>query len=299
MLETLNQAYFILRDGTAQLIAALPGIIIGLIVFFVFYRASGFVVRRVVRLLPQGKRSQTLSILLGRLVRGVLIGVGVLVAMTIALPTFQPSELIQILGVGGIAVGFAFRDIFENFLAGILLLLDQPFHIGDQIIAGGYEGTVEEIQIRATYIRTYDGRRVVVPNSELYKGSVIVNTAFDQRRSEYDVGIGYESDIIRAQQLMQRVMEGTPGVLKSPKPDTIMMEMGDSAIIIRVRWWTKPFKADVLRAQDAVLRTMKNRLTEEGFNIPFPIRTVMFYDQSIDGVQGEQVNQERINANGH
>ncbi|MEO1440620.1 MAG: mechanosensitive ion channel family protein, partial [Chloroflexota bacterium] len=224
--------------------------------------ASDFVKRQVIRLLPRRKREKTLGILLGRLVRGALIGVGVLVGMTVALPTFQPSELLQLLGVGGIAIGFAFRDIFENFLAGILILLDQPFQIGDQIITGEYEGTVREIQIRATYIRTYDGRQVVIPNSNIFKSSVMVNTAYDSRRSEYDVGIGYEDDIERAQEIMLDVMRNTDGVLSSPAPDTVMTEMGDSAIVLRVRWWTKPDKATVLRTQNKVLRRIKNTITE-------------------------------------
>ncbi|MEM6281340.1 MAG: mechanosensitive ion channel domain-containing protein [Chloroflexota bacterium] len=169
MLETFNQALGILRTGAAQFIAALPAIILGILVFYAFFRGSNFVKRQLIRLLPRDRREKTLGILLGRLVRGALIGVGVLVGMTVALPTFQPSELLQLLGVGGIAIGFAFRDIFENFLAGILILLDQPFQIGDQIITGEYEGTVREIQIRATYIRTYDGRQVVIPNSNILK----------------------------------------------------------------------------------------------------------------------------------
>jgi small conductance mechanosensitive channel len=99
------------------------------------------------------------------------------------------------LGIGGIAIGFAFRDIAQNFLAGILLLLTQRFRIGDQIIVSGFEGTVEDIQTRATFIRMYDGRRVVIPNTNLFIESVTVNTATELRRSEYDVGISYAADI--------------------------------------------------------------------------------------------------------
>lgn len=296
MMETLTQALGILREGAAQFIAALPAILLGIIVFYAFFRASRFIKNNVVRLIPNDKQNQALGILLGRLARGVVIGIGVLVAMAVALPSFQPSELLQLLGVGGIAIGFAFRDIFENFLAGILILLDQPFQIGDQIITGDYEGTVEEIQIRATYIRTYDGRQVVIPNSSIFKSSVMVNTAYNNRRSEYDVGIGYEDDIEQAQSIMLEVMRNTEGVLDSPQPDTIMMEMGDSAIVLRVRWWTQPDKATVLKVQNRVLRSIKNRLTDEGFNIPFPIRTVMFYDQSKPGINGERVDQRQISG---
>ncbi|MFP3354118.1 mechanosensitive ion channel, partial [Pseudoalteromonas sp. SIMBA_153] len=95
---------------------------------------------------------------------------------------FTPAKLIGALGIGSVAIGFAFKDIFQNLLSGILLLISEPFRIGDQIVSGDYEGTVEDIKIRATTIRTYDGRQVVIPNSDLYTSALTVNTAYKQRR---------------------------------------------------------------------------------------------------------------------
>jgi small-conductance mechanosensitive channel len=209
-----------------------------------------------------------------------VISLGILLALTIAVPSFEPAELIGLLGISSVAIGFAFRDILENFLAGLLILLTDPFKINDQIVVDGYEGTVEDIQMRATYVRTYDNRLVVIPNAKLFTGTVTVNTAYAHRRSEYDVGIGYESDIAAAQELMLRVMKNIEGVQTEPEPDAIMMEMGDSAIVIRVRWWTDARITDVLRVQDQVLRGIKDELTQQGFNIPFPIRTVYLNDMS-------------------
>jgi small conductance mechanosensitive channel len=275
MSQTLSQAWYALRENIATFIAALPVIIIGIIVAIVFVWLSSIARRQTIRLMHRAYSNRALSLLIGRLVRGVIIGIGILVGMTIAFPTFQPSELIQILGVGGIAIGFAFQNIFENFLAGVILLIDQPFQIGDQVIAKDHEGTVEDIQLRATYVQTYDGRMVVIPNSDMLISSVTVNTAFEARRSEYDVGISYDDDIERAQAIMLEVMSQVEGVLSEPEPDTIMVEMGSSAIIIRVRWWTASRKASVLTVQNLVLRTMKTRLEAESFTIPFPIRTVI------------------------
>jgi len=189
--------------------------------------------------------------------------------------------LVSILGISSVAIGFAFNDILQNFLAGILILLTDPFKIGDQIVYENYEGTVEDIQIRATVVRTYDNRQIVIPNGELFTNSVTVNTAYKMRRSQYDVGIGYSDDIAAAQQLCLDVMREIDGVLDYPAPDTIMTEMGDSAVVFRVRWWTDPRQANVLRIQDQVLRTIKNRLTENGFDIPFPIRTVYMHQQEV------------------
>lgn len=280
MLETLSQALNILSESAASFIATIPNLLVALVIFYVIYRLSTPLARLVRSTLRRAKRSRNLCILAGRLTRWSVVFAGFLVSATVALPSFRPDELISLLGIGSVAIGFAFRDVLQNFLAGILILLTEPFKIDDQVVVGDYEGTVEDIQIRATHLRTYDNRRVVIPNSEMFTDSVTVNTAYDKRRSEYSVGIGYEDDVVAAQQLCLDVMRETDGVLNDPVPDTIMSEMGDSAVVFRVRWWTNPRQADVLRVQNRVLRRIKNRLTDEGFNIPFPIRTVYFTDET-------------------
>jgi small-conductance mechanosensitive channel len=110
----------------------------------------------------------------------------------------------------------------------------------------------------------------------------MVNTAFEKRRSQYDIGIGYDDDIAAAQELCLNVLKETDGVLDDPAPDTIMTEMGDSAVVFRVRWWTNSQQADVMQVQNLALREMKNRLTDEGFDIPYPIRTVYLNQDDAD-----------------
>jgi len=280
MSETFSNALEIMQDALEQFIASAPAIFIALIIFYAIYRLSKPASNVVQEGLKRANRSQSLQIIVARLTRWTVILGGFLLAAMIALPDFSPSELLSLLGIGSVAIGFAFRDILQNFLAGILILLTEPFKIGDQIIAGGYEGTVEDIQIRATMMRTYDNRRVVIPNGELFTDSVTVNTAFEYRRSQYDVGIGYGDNIEAAQELCLQVMSEIDGVLDNPAPDTFMIEMGDSAVVFRVRWWTDPRIGNVLKVQDKVLRTIKNRLTEEGFDIPYPIRTVYLNNEN-------------------
>ena len=280
MTETINNTIDLLQDGFSEFIAQLPAVLLGIIVFYIIYRLSSYVNKLIVNLVNRTSASKNLEIVIGRLVRWVVVLGGFLLGAMIALPGFSPAQLISLLGIGSVAIGFAFRDILQNFLAGILILLTRPFKIGDQIIAKGFEGTVEDIQLRATYLKTYDNRRAVIPNSDLFTDSVLVNTAFNKRRSQYDVGIGYGDNIEVAQELCLQIMRETEGVLDSPAPDTIMTEMGDSAVVFRVRWWTAPHQANVLRVQNLVLRSIKNRLTEEGFDIPFPIRTVYMHNET-------------------
>jgi small-conductance mechanosensitive channel len=223
--------------------------------------------------------------------QGVVILIGLFVALSIVIPSFKAGDLVQLLGISGVAFGFAFRDILQNFLAGILILLTEPFQIDDQIVFKNFEGTVEEIQTRATTIRTYDGRRVVIPNSELFTNSVTVNTAWENRRLEYDVGIGYGDDIDRAKQLIMEAIANLDDVLKEPAPDVLVMELAGSTVNIRVRWWINPpRRAEALDTRDKVLTAIKNKLTANGIDLPFPTQQILFHDQTeeTDGDRSRQ-----------
>ncbi len=268
------------NDTINGVIKVLPNLIIAAVIFGLFYLAAIWIRSLIERLTKNSGLSDNASVLMGRLSRWLLVFLGIMVGLSIVVPSFEPGQLIQLLGIGGIAIGFAFRDIAQNFLAGILILLTQPFQIGDQIIVDDFEGTVEEIQTRATVIKTYDGRRVVIPNSNLFTDSVIVNTAFDYRRSQYDVGIGYDADIEKAREIMLDVLNQTEGVLKEPAPDVLTMELSDSSVNLRPRWWTNSQQADVLAVKDKVITTIKQRLDENAINIPFPVRTVYLHNET-------------------
>src|SRR5687768_6554135 len=207
------------------LVAAIPSVVVALVVFGAFLVLAA-IVKGVVARLTQARLQthRNAGMAVGRLAQGLVIFVGLLVALSVALPTFRPGDMVQLLGISSVAIGFAFRDILQNFLAGILLLVTQPFRIGDQIVAATHEGTVEDIQTRATFIRTYDGRRVVIPNAALFTNTVVVNTAFDHRRLKYDIGIGYGDDIDRARGVILETVRTTQGVLADPAPDVLLMD---------------------------------------------------------------------------
>jgi small conductance mechanosensitive channel len=262
-------------------IVLLPNIVLALIVFAIFFFAARTIKKVVKRLTRNYRHARNLGMVLGRLAQGTTIMVGLFVALSIVIPTFQAGDLIQLLGISSVAIGFAFRDILQNFLAGILILLTEPFKIDDQIVFKNFEGTVENIQTRATTIRTYDGRRIVIPNSELFTNSVTVNTAFDNRRLQYDVGIGYGDDIDRAKQLIMEAMHSVNEVLKDPAPDVLVMDLAESSVNIRARWWINPpRRADDLNSRDRVLSAIKKKLTENGIDLPYPTRQILFHDQT-------------------
>lgn len=276
--------------GTGFLVM-LPNIALAIIVFAIFFFVARLIKRTVRRLTRRHRQARNLGLVLGRLAQGVTVLTGLFIALSIVIPSLQASDLIQLLGISGVAIGFAFRDILQNFLAGILILLTEPFQIEDQIVFKSFEGTVEQIQTRATIIRTYDGRRIVIPNSELFTNSVTVNTAFENRRLEYDVGIGYGDDIDTARALILEAVNETPGVLASPTADAIVVDLADSTVNIRARWWVNPpHRADVLDLQDRVLTNIKNKLTERGIDMPFPTQQVLFHDQT-EATDGDRQHQ--------
>ena len=286
-LQTAWQQLMQMVRGTIEL---LPNIIVAIIVFIIFWFVAKFS-RRLIKNLTRHKQSRNLGLVLARLSQGFIILAGAFIALAIVIPSFKPGDLVQLLGVSGVAVGFAFRDILQNFLAGILILITEPFVIGDQIVFKEFEGTVENIQTRATTIRTYDGTRIVIPNAELFTNSVQVNTAFEKRRLQYDIGIGYGDDIAEAKRIILEVLRNDPEAISDPPPEALVVDLAASTINIRARWWVDPpRRAEILDSQDQVLTELCNKLVAGGIDLPFPTQQILFHDQTeeTDGDRAKQ-----------
>ena len=260
-------------------LALLPNIGIGVLVMVIFYCLSRWTRRLAGRLTTNFHHN--VGLVTGRLGQGLLIVLGLLVSASIIFPSFKAGDIISVLGIGSVAVGFAFRDILQNFLAGILLLLMEPFRVGDQIVVKGFEGVVEEIQTRATLIKTYDGRRVVIPNAELFTQAVVVNTAFPKRRTQYQVGVGNADDLDVVEKLLLEAMHSVNGVLTDPGPDVLVVDLAASSVDVRIRWWTEGIeKAHILVVQSNVLKAVKKTLSDNGIDMPFPTQQILFHDQT-------------------
>jgi len=215
-------------------------------------------------------------VVFGRLASWAVLALGALVAFTVVFPTLTAASMFSALGVSGIAIGFAFKDIFQNLLAGLLLLITRPFRIGDQIVSGDHEGTVEDIQVRATLLRTYDNRLIVIPNSELYTSRVVVNTAMDKRRLSVHVGIGYGQDVAHAKEVIVQGLRGVEEILQDPPPRVLARELDDYSVRLEVRFWiSPPVRREAVEAEDAVLETLTRVLPEAGIELPYPIQQVL------------------------
>ncbi|MEO5569243.1 MAG: mechanosensitive ion channel family protein [Gemmatimonadaceae bacterium] len=274
----------------ASLVDALPRVILGLAVILVAF-GGGRLIRAAVKRSVRAKSPHAnLQLALGRIAMATSVILGLLVAATVIFPTFTSADLVSTLGLGSVAIGFAFKDIFQNFFAGILMLITKPFVVGDQISFKEFEGNVEEIQTRATYLRTYDGRRIIIPNGELYINSVIVNTAFPRRRIEYDFGIGYGDDIDEVKRILLAVMGETEGISPDPRADVIVVGLAPSSVTVRARWWCDSHIRDVLIARDRVISEAKRRLTAAGIDLPFPTHQILLHDQT-EAAEGDRRQQ--------
>lgn len=249
-------------------VSRLPALIIAVIVFFFFYFVSIFVGRIVRRAAPHNRAN--LGVVFSRLLGGLTIFVGLLVAFSIVAPSFQASDLIKILGISGVAIGFAFQNILQNFLAGLLLLWTEPFRVGDEIKIDSFEGTVQEIQTRATIIKTYDERQVVIPNADLFTHSVIVNTAYTKRRWEYDLELKDARGLPQLKSAIIGAVRSVRGVLSDPAPEVLMIgieEPKTAGAKLKILWWTNdPRQHEMLNSYDQVLSAIAdafNRIKPE------------------------------------
>jgi small-conductance mechanosensitive channel len=202
--------------------------------------------------------------------------VGILIAATIAMPGLTAAKLIAGLGVGSIAIGLAFKDTFENFLAGILILLRKPMQIDDHIECEDVDGQVKEITIRDTYIRRRDGTLVMVPNGYLYKNPLRVLTDWDERRFSIVCGVAYDEDIGKAREVIRKAVESVDGLSKKKGVDVFAENFGSSSIDFLIRWWSDSIPRDGREMTDKVVEAVKRDLDKAGIEIPFPYRTMTF-----------------------
>ncbi len=261
-----------------SVLARVPYILIALLVFGGFLVAAR-VVRRVVRAAGQRTRLDvTLADLLGRLASFVLSVLGLFVAAVVIFPAFKPGDLVAGLGITSVAIGFAFKDVLQNFFAGVLILWRRPFVVGDQIKTKEYEGTVEEITVRSTRLKTYDGERAVLPNGDVYTSAILVRTAYDKRRVRFTVGIGYPDSIEEARGAIHRALRETEGVLGDPGPWVYVTELAPSSVNFTVYFWVESQQANVLAVSDRVATAVKLALDAAQIDMPFPHTVVLFHD---------------------
>ena len=254
----------------------LPMLGIALVVLLITWIAVGLLSRLLRGSMQRTHLRPSLKALLDNLLRVTLWSVGFLIAVTVVFPSLTPAKLLTALGLGSVAVGLAFKDIFENFFAGILIMLRKPMNIGDFVQCEGVEGRVEQISVRETYIRQIDDQLILVPNSFLFKNPLYILTDKAQRRFDIVVGVAYGEDVDRAREVIAAALHGLSLVDESRGVEVYAASFNSSSIDFTVRWWAASTPIDLHRSRDQVVAAIKRALDEANIEIPFPCRTLTF-----------------------
>lgn len=254
-------------------IAYLPVLVIALLVLLLF----GFIAGFVDKLLPSFNRmglSQMAGNLTVRLIRVFLWVVGLVLALDILGITALVGAVLGTAGLMGIAIGFAFQDIIENYLAGLLLSIRHPFSLSDHVKVGGEEGKVVRLTSRELVLMTMDGNHVRIPNALVFKSTIYNYSRNPRRRFTFDVGIDVEEDLQRVQRIGIDTLTAMESVMKDPKSFSLVKELGDFNVLVSYYGWVDQTQADFSKARSEAIRLVKNALDEAGVLMPEPIYNI-------------------------
>jgi len=244
-----------------------------LIVFVVGRWIAKLVVKALSKVMQRADVDETLVNFLGNVLYVALLIVVIIAALDRL--GVNTTSVLAVFATAGLAVGLALKDSLSNFAAGVMLIIFKPFKVGDFVEAGGSAGTVEEIRIFNTIMKTPDNREITVPNGQVYSGTIINVTARDTRRIDLVFGIGYEDDFKKARDLVWEVIRSDERILKDPEPTVVFLELADSSVNFAVRPWVKTSEYWDVRAD--VLEKVKQAFDNNNISIPFPQRDVHLY----------------------
>lgn len=276
MLNTLLDQ---MNDMGTQFVRALPSIAIAIVIIIITAIVARFAVKIADGLIGKTDLRASLRNLIETLVKlGVWI-IGLLIAMIVVFPGLTAGSLIAGLGIGAVAIGFAFQDIFENFLAGVLIMVREKMRIGDVIECEDIIGKVEHITLRETHVRALSGELTVVPNSILFKNPVEIFTDKEQRRHDVVIGVSYDTDLDEAAEVIRKAVSAVDEVDTEKGLDVFAQEFNSSSVDFLVRWWAGSTPRNGWESKDKVVRAIKRGLDDAGIEIPFPYITHTFKER--------------------
>lgn len=272
-LQTLHSQIERMVRGFVQ---ALPTLVIAIVILLITWLVARYAIRIADRITGRTRLREDLKQLLDTLVRLAIWVVGIVIALTVAIPSFTPASAFAGLGIGAVAIGFAFQDIFQNFLAGVLIMLREKMRINDLIECEGIMGRVERITLRETHVRQLSNELTIVPNSLLFKNPVKVLTDEVVRRDEITVGVGYDVDLEHAQALIRDTVQSLETVNQDKPVVVVARTFGASSIDFLVQWWAPTTPRDMRLTRSEVVIAIKKALDAAGIEIPYPYVTNTF-----------------------
>lgn len=265
-----------IKNVTLRAATSLPLILFALVILPVAWWLSASVAGLLRRWLLGGMESLLLRDIFSRLLALPIFLIGLYVVLQVAGLTQLAFSLLGGAGVLGIIVGFAFRDIAENFLASLLLSIRRPFRSGDFIDVGGMQGSVQSMNTRSTVLLSSEGNHIQIPNATIFKSTIINYSASPIRRETIEVGVGYDASIARAQEIIMEMLGAHEAVTSEPQPMVLVDSLGAATVNVKAYFWIDARNFSVLKVKSAILRQIKRVLTEEGISMPDDAREVIF-----------------------
>ena len=253
-------------------------LVTALVIFFVGKWIVGMVVKGMMKAMQKGDLDITLRRFISNLARTLLM-LFVIIAAINALGV-QTASLIALVGAAGLAVGLALQGSLANFAAGVLIVLFRPYKVGDWIEGGGVSGSVEEVQILTTVLKTGDNKRVIIPNSQIMGTTITNYSANDTRRVDLVVGVSYSDDLDKVRKELQDLVDGDKRILKDPAVTIAVSELADSSVNFVLRPWVNT--ADYWAVYFDLTERVKKRFDEVGISIPFPQRDIHVHNVPAD-----------------
>lgn len=270
MPDYLNQFF-------AKIVASLPNVLTAILIFIASLYLARLLSNLLMNVLKKRNADREVSMLLAQITRWSIIVFGIITALQ---RFFNVTAFLAGLGILGFTVGFALQDIMKNFVAGAILLIQQPFEVDDAIEVNGIGGTVLTINLRTSELRTWDGLIVIVPNADILSNPITNYTRAERRRIELPVGVSYGSDPSTARQAVLEAVKSVPGFVSEPEPIVVFHTFAGSSIDMSAYFWIDTAKTNPFAAKDAALESVKAALEQRGIDIPFPITTVYMQSES-------------------
>jgi small conductance mechanosensitive channel len=273
---SLNPALAELKKVAHKSLAVLPLVLLAVMILPLTWVGAGLVARLVRWLLKNRVQSPFLRQVMARAVAFPVFLLGIYIVLQVAGLTQLALSIVGGAGVIGIVIGFAFRDIAENFLSSLILSVSRPFQRGDFVTVAGLSGTVTSMTTRSTLLTSVDGNQIHIPNATIFKNVIENFTSSPERRGDFVVGIGYDAGIADAQSIILRCLREHDAVLDDPEPMVLVDALGASTVNIKTYYWFNGHQISAVKLKSSLLRAVKSTLTIEGISMPDEAREVIF-----------------------
>lgn len=275
-ISSLSSAQSLLSQLWENFVYRLPGLALGLVIMAAFILLAPHIAKVLVKPLTRTTTSPLLRSVIQRSVSLVLILLGIYLFLFLAGLTGFAIAVVSGTGVVGLILGFAFRDIAENFISSLLLTIQRPFRIGDIVQINDFTGIIQKVTARATTLVDFDGNHIQIPNATIYKGVIKNLTANPLMRGQFVIGVGYDADIQQAQQIAQEITAEQDNVLIDPEPQILIDELGPSTYNIKVYFWVDVEKTSVLKMASVLMRKITQAFLEANISMPDDARERIF-----------------------